>query len=481
MRSRWMGTMLAASLLVTGCSDGAGRGPGGSAGGRATGDGAWQSLGGALSPLVGATGDFTVQGTRRGCGDNPFVGRSPVEILALTTTYTAIATTGYTDGIRRAQAALGLQQIANQALISDLDALKGGLGLDAAFSSFRMIEVNNAAAEALARDLQRRLAAGPLAPAVMAELREANRALMIGNHFQVDAAVGAVLLAAFVGDSLNGGGNRDLARIMLAEVDRGRAGPMAESLASSPATLMNLVFNLAEAYNLHRTLSQVTDFREAERAAAMLGLEVDFRALRAVAAANARSLRDRYPAELAYRQTGTIVRTLMINALERQGVSNIATGPALALVMGACGGVFGDTTMVAGGDQDRLLRGAEIVLAQEALIDLRYLTGRADGIAGRVTQGAVVNFQRDRGLVPDGRLTRGLLAELRLAQGERAAPGSGRAPERVAGTGPRQTDVALACIDAGDGELVGPLRTLAAEVVQQLADVLGEDVLTACR
>ncbi len=484
MRSHSIGAVLAASLIVTGCLGGNGNGPGGSPGGTADGRGAFDRLAAAIRPVLGATGDFTMQVMRRGCGDNPFIGRSPVEVLALTTTYTAIATTGYTDGIARAQSALGLQKVQNQAMISDLDALKGGLGLDAAFTSFRMIEVNSDAADQLVVDLEARTTAAPLPEPVRAELAEANRSLHIGNHFQVDAAVGAVLLAAYVADSLQQGGGRELTRIMLAEFNQGGGRQLVDSLTSSPATLMNMVLNLGNAYSLHRTLNDVTDFGEEEAAARMLGLEVDLEALEAVALANARSLRSRYPEELAYRPTGTIVKSLVVNALERRGVSNILTAPALSMVMTFCGGAFGDTTMVATADPAAPLDQPQVLVAQQALIDLGYLEGRADGVAGQLTSGAVTRFQRDHGLPADGRLTQGLLGELRLAQGRAVEPGGGRQAlePAAAGAPPAAFNTAPddACVTSADNAFVSRFKMLAVTVQQQLNDTLGSDYSVDC-
>jgi peptidoglycan hydrolase-like protein with peptidoglycan-binding domain len=47
-------------------------------------------------------------------------------------------------------------------------------------------------------------------------------------------------------------------------------------------------------------------------------------------------------------------------------------------------------------------RGAEVKKMQQSLIDLGFLSGRADGIFGSVTQRAVINFQKAKGLKADG-------------------------------------------------------------------------------
>jgi hypothetical protein len=47
-------------------------------------------------------------------------------------------------------------------------------------------------------------------------------------------------------------------------------------------------------------------------------------------------------------------------------------------------------------------RGAEVTRLQQRLIELGYLSGKADGIFGSVTQRAVIDFQKNNGLVVDG-------------------------------------------------------------------------------
>jgi peptidoglycan hydrolase-like protein with peptidoglycan-binding domain/surface antigen len=58
----------------------------------------------------------------------------------------------------------------------------------------------------------------------------------------------------------------------------------------------------------------------------------------------------------------------------------------------------------------------EVRAAQEALAGLGYYQGPIDGIAGPKTRAAVADYQTDRGLSPDGKVSRELLAQLVGAQ-----------------------------------------------------------------
>ncbi|HZJ83635.1 MAG TPA: peptidoglycan-binding domain-containing protein [Clostridia bacterium] len=46
--------------------------------------------------------------------------------------------------------------------------------------------------------------------------------------------------------------------------------------------------------------------------------------------------------------------------------------------------------------------GPEVEMLQRILFSIGYETGPIDGIFGPLTRGAVVSFQLDNGLVPDG-------------------------------------------------------------------------------
>lgn len=70
-------------------------------------------------------------------------------------------------------------------------------------------------------------------------------------------------------------------------------------------------------------------------------------------------------------------------------------------------------------------RGDKVKALQQALIDLGYLTGRADGSFGTMTRNAVIDFQKANGLIADGiagSATQWLLYEGDPARKEEATP-----------------------------------------------------------
>jgi len=65
-----------------------------------------------------------------------------------------------------------------------------------------------------------------------------------------------------------------------------------------------------------------------------------------------------------------------------------------------------------------------VMKVQRALIQLGYLHGGADGVAGSHTAAAIRQFETDKGLTVDGVSSRNLLAQLQAAE----ASGGGAAP-----------------------------------------------------
>jgi peptidoglycan hydrolase-like protein with peptidoglycan-binding domain len=63
-------------------------------------------------------------------------------------------------------------------------------------------------------------------------------------------------------------------------------------------------------------------------------------------------------------------------------------------------------------DQDLVTDEREILAAQQALTELGYNTGKADGLKGPTTRRALQAFQKDHGLAEDGRLTFALVKML---------------------------------------------------------------------
>jgi membrane-bound lytic murein transglycosylase B len=64
---------------------------------------------------------------------------------------------------------------------------------------------------------------------------------------------------------------------------------------------------------------------------------------------------------------------------------------------------------------DRPLSRDETEELQQRLTALGYPTEGVDGIVGPNTRSAIRNFQRDKGLVPDGYISAALLARVRAA------------------------------------------------------------------
>ena len=83
-------------------------------------------------------------------------------------------------------------------------------------------------------------------------------------------------------------------------------------------------------------------------------------------------------------------------------------------------------------------RGEEVRTMQQALINLGYLHGNADGIFGSQTEEAVRAFQRSNGLTPDGLAGTRTLSALGSAQSsspaaQAAAPAEAAAPAQASG------------------------------------------------
>jgi 3D (Asp-Asp-Asp) domain-containing protein len=78
---------------------------------------------------------------------------------------------------------------------------------------------------------------------------------------------------------------------------------------------------------------------------------------------------------------------------------------------------FGSAPAAAAGNLDRGSRGGEVAQMQAALNAEGYNCGAADGIFGVNTQKAVLRFQQDRGLTPDGIVGPRTHASLFPAQG----------------------------------------------------------------
>ncbi len=77
----------------------------------------------------------------------------------------------------------------------------------------------------------------------------------------------------------------------------------------------------------------------------------------------------------------------------------VLAGLILVLLMMQAANLFADTiyvTLKFGS------RGTEVVNLQKALIGQGYLTGAADGIFGKMTEGAVIKFQIEKKLIIDG-------------------------------------------------------------------------------
>jgi Putative peptidoglycan binding domain len=71
-----------------------------------------------------------------------------------------------------------------------------------------------------------------------------------------------------------------------------------------------------------------------------------------------------------------------------------------------------------------VVRDPLVMKVQKALIQLGYLHGGADGVAGAHTAAAISKFETDKGLTVDGVSSRNLLAQLQAAE----ASGGGAAP-----------------------------------------------------
>lgn len=281
------------------------------------------------------------------CRDNAYVGKSTVETLALATTFTSIATTGYHEGIVKAQEALALQRLVNTSMIQELNDIRADTGLGALFTSFAMLDVNAAAVDEVAREIRERYTNDAMPEPVAEAFQAAARSLHIANRFQVEAGLGVALLAGSISDMRQAGGRQELARIMVTELGNDGGRQLLDSMLGAPGTVGTMVLNLGELATLGRTLEQVADFSIETEALQMLGIADDISELEAAAQAKARELRSRYPEELAYRPSGQTMRAQLVSALTRSGVNNHVASLAVSGLALGCGGLFNDTAMPA--------------------------------------------------------------------------------------------------------------------------------------
>jgi hypothetical protein len=82
-----------------------------------------------------------------------------------------------------------------------------------------------------------------------------------------------------------------------------------------------------------------------------------------------------------------------------------------------------------------VVRDPLVMKVQKALIQLGYLHGGADGVAGSHTAAAIRQFETDKGLTVDGVSSHNLLAQLQAAEasGGGAAPAPAAAPDQSGG------------------------------------------------
>jgi peptidoglycan hydrolase-like protein with peptidoglycan-binding domain len=110
-------------------------------------------------------------------------------------------------------------------------------------------------------------------------------------------------------------------------------------------------------------------------------------------------------------QTRTAVKAFQSDkGLAADGIAGPATMGALADAPVPDSGSTASTDILSIGS-----RGSEVVVLQDRLGDEGYSVGPHDGIFGPLTHAAVIRFQNDRNLTPDGKVgsrTRGALGIL---------------------------------------------------------------------
>lgn len=118
-----------------------------------------------------------------------------------------------------------------------------------------------------------------------------------------------------------------------------------------------------------------------------------------------------------------------------------------------------------------LMSGDDVLALQQRLLGLGFQAGRADGLFGPRTEGAVRDFQRNIGVPPDGTCGPATLKALsRLTpRVEGGRPNAMRAEERIRRDGPRLTGKVVV-IDAAPTRAVDPaLAASAASITLDLA------------
>ena len=370
--------------------------------------------------LMGGTVSFGAAVAKAGCNAGPYDGKDLTGILAVSFLYADAAMDAYLKGLSHAEKAVGIREQQGRVVFESISDLVGRANYGNSFRNFSEVDHTSDRNEMLVFELKQQAADG-FSAAAEQDLTHAIASLYTANELQAQAVVGLLLVAGYVKMAHDRGEGRLVASLLSRELSRNGADSSVRTLAESPEAMFKLVSNFADAFSLTSSLEQAVDFDVEEDELRRIGVEQDLAAVSAIAESRARAAAKPEAQAIAFRPGGETIRVM----LSSTGLVDDRVGAVAVLVLSmACGGVFGQpsagtkpmpgTTI----EQQPTFGRNEIIEAQQSLIDLGYLKGRADGAWGPMSSGAMQAFTREKGLAnTSGQPTFELLAELRRAKG----------------------------------------------------------------
>lgn len=285
---------------------------------------------------------FAYEVARTGCGESRFVGRSPVEAMSMTISFVGEATRHYDIGIAMAERALAGKHATVRQMLDDRLAVSGNLGIEAGFKSFNKLELQSKQAADLAARLAR--AGTSMSKETMESLELAVRMMHMGNHFQVNAAVGTMLIGSYFAEAHEHGGSEQLLQIFVREARNHGVESVMASTGRTPEGLVNMLGNFAGLYALGIAAEEITDFDPARAAGDDLGLKINAEIDRLEAGTQraAAKMRASYPDEIKTEPTGELVRGLVFEAMQERGMPPVLMEISDFMLGTTCTGVFGE-------------------------------------------------------------------------------------------------------------------------------------------
>lgn len=371
-----------------------------------------------LGSLVGGTASFGLAVAKAGCNAGPYDGRDLTGILAISFLYADSAMDAYLKGLSHAEKAVGIREQQGRVVFERISDLVVRPNYGNSFRNFSEVDHTSDRNEVLVAQLKQQAAAG-FSDAAEKDLTHAIASLYTANELQAQAVVGLLLVAGYVKIAHDRGEGRAIVSLLSRELSRNGADSSVKTLVESPEAMLKLIGNFGEAFSLTNSVEQAVDFDVEEDELRRLGVEEDLAAVSAVAERRARAAAKPEAQAIAF-QPGVETIRVMLNSTDL--VDDRVSGIAVKLLGFACGGVFGQPSAAATPrpdtkiEQQPIFGRKEIIEAQQHLIDLGFLEGRADGAWGPKSRGVMQGFTRAHGLAnTSGEPSFALLEELRLA------------------------------------------------------------------